>query len=177
MLEITSVNKTDQRWALSLEGDAIPSLWDQKYDSGHSSLGGLHNCTWNLYNGRCGCIIYWETLGDESRLTKRWYWLKDEVYSGVAYGSSQARGHIGAAAASLCHSHISRSKPHLQPTPQLTATPDPYPTEQGRDGTCNLMVPSQICFLWATMGTHNLRIILVRKYRKSPTVVRYRDNS
>ena len=43
-----------------------------------------------------------------------------------AYGSSQARGQIGAAAASLRHSHSkAESKHHLQPTPQLTATPDP----------------------------------------------------
>ena len=42
------------------------------------------------------------------------------------YGSSWAKGRIRAAAAGLCHSHSNaRSKPHLQPTPQLTATPDP----------------------------------------------------
>ena len=39
---------------------------------------------------------------------------------------SQAKGQIGAAAASLCHSHSSLgSKPCLQPTPQLIATLDP----------------------------------------------------
>jgi len=44
----------------------------------------------------------------------------------AAYGSSQARGQSGAAAASLCHSHCNAgSEPHLQPTPQLTAMPDP----------------------------------------------------
>ena len=48
----------------------------------------------------------------------------------VAYGGSQARGPIGAVAAGLCHSHSnSGSEPHLQPTPQLVATPDTYPTE------------------------------------------------
>ena len=41
----------------------------------------------------------------------------------AAYGSSQARGQIGAAAAGLQHSHSkARSKPWLWPTPQLTAT-------------------------------------------------------
>ena len=41
-------------------------------------------------------------------------------------GGSQARGRIGAVAASLCQSHSSaRSKPRLRPTPQLTATLDP----------------------------------------------------
>ena len=40
----------------------------------------------------------------------------------AAYGNFQAMGRIGAVAAGLYHSHSnSRSKPHLQPTPQLTA--------------------------------------------------------
>ena len=44
----------------------------------------------------------------------------------VSHGSSQARGLIRAVAASLHHRHSNaRSKPHLQPTPQLTETPDP----------------------------------------------------
>ena len=44
----------------------------------------------------------------------------------VAYGSSQARGLIGATAASLYHSHSNAvSKPRLRHTPQLMATPDP----------------------------------------------------
>ena len=44
----------------------------------------------------------------------------------VAYGGSQARGPIGAAATSLCHSHSNMgSEPCLQCTPQLTAMPDP----------------------------------------------------
>ena len=44
----------------------------------------------------------------------------------AAYGGSQARGPIGAVAASLHHSHSNAgSKPRLQPTPQLTATLDP----------------------------------------------------
>ena len=45
--------------------------------------------------------------------------------SPAAHGGSQARGLIGAVAASLCQSHSNtRSKLHLRPTPQLTATPD-----------------------------------------------------
>jgi len=44
----------------------------------------------------------------------------------VAYGGSQARGPIGAVAASLRQSHSNaESEPHLQATLQLTATPDP----------------------------------------------------
>ena len=43
-----------------------------------------------------------------------------------AYGGSQARGLIGAVAAGLRQSHSNvGSEPRLQPTPQLTATPDP----------------------------------------------------
>ena len=42
-------------------------------------------------------------------------------------------GRIGATAAGLHHSHSNTgSEPHLQPTPQLTAVPDPRPTEQGQ---------------------------------------------
>ena len=44
----------------------------------------------------------------------------------AASGGSQARGPIGAVAASLCQSHSNTgSEPRLRPTPQLTATPDP----------------------------------------------------
>ena len=50
-----------------------------------------------------------------------------------AYGDSQARGLIGAVPTSLRQSHSNtRSEPRLQPTPQLTAMPDPEPTEQGQ---------------------------------------------
>ena len=43
-----------------------------------------------------------------------------------AYGSSQARSQIGAAAAGLHHSHSNTgSEPQPRPTPQLTAVPDP----------------------------------------------------
>ena len=51
----------------------------------------------------------------------------------AAYGGSQARGQIGAAATGLRQSHSNAgSEPRLQPTPQLTATPDLQPTEQGQ---------------------------------------------
>ena len=44
----------------------------------------------------------------------------------TAYGGSQARGSIGAVAASLCQSHSnSVSEPCLRPAPQLIAMPDP----------------------------------------------------
>ena len=41
----------------------------------------------------------------------------------AAYGGSQARGRIGAAGLRQSHSNAG-SEPCLQPTPQLTATPD-----------------------------------------------------
>ena len=43
-----------------------------------------------------------------------------------AYGGSQARGPIGAVVTGLhqSHSNAGSSEPRLQPTPQLTATPD-----------------------------------------------------
>ena len=43
----------------------------------------------------------------------------------AAYGGSQARGRIGAAATGLHQGHSNAgSKPRLQPTPQLMATTD-----------------------------------------------------
>ena len=52
----------------------------------------------------------------------------------LAYGGSQARGLMGAVAAGLHHSHSNTgSEPSLQPTPHLTATPNPQPTEQGQE--------------------------------------------
>ena len=49
-----------------------------------------------------------------------------EVAVPVANGRSQARGRIGATAASLRHGHSNMgSEPHLRPTLQLTAMLDP----------------------------------------------------
>ena len=58
----------------------------------------------------------------------------------MAYGGSQARGWIRAAAAGLHHSHSNtRSEPHLHPISQPTTTLDPYPLSKARDRTCVLM--------------------------------------
>ena len=44
----------------------------------------------------------------------------------MVYGGSQAKSLIGATAPGVHHSHSNaRSKPHLLPTPKLTATPGP----------------------------------------------------
>ena len=49
------------------------------------------------------------------------------------YGGSQARCRVGAVATGLRQNHSNAgSEPCLQPTPQLTATPGPQPTEQGQ---------------------------------------------
>ena len=57
----------------------------------------------------------------------------------MAYGGSQAKGQIGAVAAGLHHSHSNAaSEPCLRPTTQLTATPDPYPTEEGQGSNLRL---------------------------------------
>ena len=62
-----------------------------------------------------------------------------------AYGGSQSRGPIGAAAASLHHSHGNMgSEPHLRPTSQLMATWILSPLRKIRDGTHILMDTSRI---------------------------------
>ena len=77
----------------------------------------------------------------------------------TAYGGSQARGRIRDTAAG--HSHSStRSKPHLRPTPQLTAMPTLNPLSEAGDQTRNLMVPSWIHFLCATMGTPTISYMM-----------------
>ena len=78
----------------------------------------------------------------------------------VAYGVSQARGWIGAVATGLSHNHCNtRSKPCLQPTPQLMAMPDPYPLSEARDRTWVLMDPNQIHFHCAMTGTPNINAL------------------
>ena len=70
------------------------------------------------------------------------------------YGGSQTRGLIRARATILQNSHSStRSELRLGPTPQLMTMPDPQPTGQGQGLDHKLMVPSQIPFCCATMGT------------------------
>ena len=56
----------------------------------------------------------------------------------TSYGSSGARGQIGATAAGLSHSHSKAgSKPHLRPRLQSEAMPNPLPTEQGQGSNLN----------------------------------------
>ena len=57
----------------------------------------------------------------------------------VAYVDSQARGPIGAIAASLNQSQSNAgSEPCLQPTPKITATLDPSPIDRGQGSNLHL---------------------------------------
>ena len=65
----------------------------------------------------------------------------------TAYGSSQAKGWFGAAAAGLHHSHShrnTRSKPCLWTTPQLMAMPILNPLNKARARAWVLMETSQV---------------------------------
>ena len=75
----------------------------------------------------------------------------------AAYVSSQARGRIGAAAASLHHSHSNLgSKPHQQPTHSSRQCQILNPLSEAGDQTCILMDTSQVHDHWATMRTPTL---------------------
>ena len=61
----------------------------------------------------------------DSNLNSCWFFCLFRA-TPAAYGGCQARGLIRAVTAGLRHSHSNAgSKPHLPPTPQLTATLDP----------------------------------------------------
>ena len=71
----------------------------------------------------------------------------------VAYGSSQARGHIGAIATGLHHSHSNTGfELHLRPTPQLRQRQILNPLSKARDQTHILMETRQVRYRWATTG-------------------------
>ena len=69
----------------------------------------------------------------------------------IAYGSSQARGQIGATAAGPHHSHSNTGfEPHLQRTSQLSAIQDAgmlSPLSETRGQTHILMDTSRVCYL------------------------------
>ena len=70
----------------------------------------------------------------------------------VTYGSSWARGRIGAAAVGLQHSYA-RSNPHVQSTPQFWQHQILNPLSKARDRTNILKETSQARYHWVTMGT------------------------
>ena len=75
------------------------------------------------------CLPFCVKLVVHRTLNTKWFWLFLFVLLFMAmpspYGSSQARDPI-TAAAGLHHSHSNTgSEPHLRPTPQIVAMPDP----------------------------------------------------
>jgi len=83
----------------------------------------------------------------------------------AAYGGSQAMGWIRATAADLHHSHNNAgSKPCLWPTPQLTATLDPRPTERGQGSNPHLVVASRIRFHCATTETPDIAFFKLKGF-------------
>ena len=87
----------------------------------------LENIVVHIYHLLCDdsiltLVFYIQTIS-KSSLILFFFWLFKAAPS--AYGGSQARGLVGAVAASLCHSHSKvGSELRLRPTLQLTATPD-----------------------------------------------------
>ena len=68
----------------------------------------------------------WYNIVNQLYFNLKKFFLCVSFYAPAAYGGSQARDLIGAVAASLPQSHGNAgSEPHLQPTPELMATPDP----------------------------------------------------
>ena len=82
-----------------------------------------------------------------------------------AYGSSWDRGWIGAAAASLHHSHSNEGfRWHLRPTPQLMATLDPQSTEWGQGWNANPHGYSLGSFLLSHNGNSLFGISCYREF-------------
>ena len=67
---------------------------------------------------------WWELLCCASLFESLFFFLSLFRAASTEYGGSWARSQIRAVATGLCHSNT-RSKPRLQITPQLTATPEP----------------------------------------------------
>ena len=77
----------------------------------------------------------------------------------AAHGDSQARGLIRAVAARLCQNHSNMgSEPRLQPTPQLTAMPDPNSLSKARVQTSWFLV--EFVNHWSTAGTPRISSFL-----------------
>ena len=78
-----------------------------------------------------------------------------------AYGSSQARGLIGATAAGLRHSHSNSGSSH---TCDLHHSSRQHqilnPLSEARDRTRSIMIPSQTRFCFVTLGTPTVPISL-----------------
>ena len=73
------------------------------------------------------CFLECKLVQQLWRIVWRFFFVVVLVFlTAVPKGSSQAKGQIRAVAAGLYHSHShAGSKPHLRPTPQLKAMPEP----------------------------------------------------
>ena len=95
----------------------------------------------NHVNQRCGLRLY-----ILQRIFFFFFWLFRAAPA--SYGSSQARGPIGATAAGL---HQPQPRRIQVMSKGNAGSPDPL--REARDWNCIIMDTSQICFFYATMGT------------------------
>ena len=121
---------------------AAPAVYGSSQARGQTgaAAAGLYHSHSNARSeshGNTGSLTHWASPGitpAEAQQNSR----KKQKKLGVggectAYGSSQARGRIGAIAARLHHSHSNTGfKSHLPSIPQLTSTLDLQPTERGQ---------------------------------------------
>ena len=98
-----------------------------KFDTALSSSQECFNCNkfcYHYISTLSSCFFFWIYF---------YFYFCLSVFSRAArmiYGGSQARGLIGDVAAGLCHSHRNMgSELCLWPTPQVTAMPEPQPTD------------------------------------------------
>ena len=85
----------------------------------------------------------------------------------AVYGSSQARGRIGATPASLHHSHSNAgSKMCLPPTPQTQQHQILNPMSRARDWSCVPMDTCWACYCWATWELQNTLLFQHLKFTK-----------
>ena len=81
------------------------------------------------------------------KVTRKCAWFLGGFFFGLlratllAYASSHPMAQLLA-----CVLTKAGSEPHLRPTPQFTARPDPYPLGKARDRTCILMDTVQVCY-------------------------------
>ena len=95
-------------------------------------------------------LILTTALWDQSHF----FFFSFFMAAGAAYGSSQARGWVWAAAVGLHHSDSdARSRLHLQPKPQLWQPPGPYPLSQPGIEPTTSWILVRFVTLCATIGT------------------------
>ena len=90
----------------------------------------------------------------QSRTSSQAALKEDWKTAPASYGSSRARGRIGAIIVGLDHSHSNtRSEPHLWPHRSSWQCLILNPLSEARDRTHILMDTSQAHYRWATLGT------------------------